>query len=315
MARRITRVPAPMPATSPDLEFGWTTVHAAWHADRRLSEQTVARFTELGRRFVLSLAAQGCRNWDDVDAAACTAFVTAPTRSGGDPRPGTQHTRRAAVRAIFRTLRIYGLVDGDPTLDERIPPRTARDYRPLRDAEIELGRAACRLGGGARSLARAVAWALAETGATTGEIPLLRVADLDHPRHPSAVSIPESHRFAARTAPLSDWGATVLSRHLAAGAPSPNDLIAYEPRGEGGAYRGQASVATNLTRVLDLAGLRRDPRVRARSIRGWAGRRAYDDGAPLEAVAALLGCRSLDTAAADIGLAWPATPTTSGGAR
>lgn len=314
MARRLTPVPAPMPESSADIEFGWTTVRSAWSADLGMSEQTRARFTELGHRFVLSLAGQGRRSWDDVDAAACAAFVGAATRTGGVPRPGTQHTRRAAVRAIFRTLRAHGLVAGDPTLDEPIPARQARDYRPLRDDEIALGRAACRLGGGARTLARAVAWALAETGAGTGEIPMLRVVDLDHPRTPTQLTIPESRRFAARTVLLTDWGATVLARHLTATGAGPDMPLAYEPRGDGGAYRGQASVATNLTRVLDLAGLRRDPRVRARSIRGWAGRRAYDDGAPLEQVAVLLGCRSLDTAAADIGLAWPLPGTGRGGA-
>lgn len=315
MARRITRIPDPMPLCSADIEFGWATVQSAWANDVRLSEQTVARFTELGQRFILSLAAQGRTSWDEVDAAACAAFITARTKAGAEPRPGTQHTRRAAVRALLRVLRAHGLVDGDPTLDEPMPERTSREYRPLRDEEIMLGRAACRLGGGSRTLARAVAWALAETGAATSEIPMLRVADLDHHRAPRSVAIPESRRFAARTVALSEWGSTVLTRHLGVIDAAPQQPLAYTPRSDGGGYRGQASVATNLTRVLDLAGLRADPRVRARSIRGWAGRRAYDDGLGLEQVAELLGCRSLDTAAADIGLAWPMPPSRSEGAR
>ncbi len=305
MARRITAVPPPLSHAPADIEYGWVTVQAAWRSDPRLSEQSAARFTEIGGRFIASLAVQDIRAWDDVDPSACATFIVAPTRSGSTPTAGTQQTRRAALRAIFRVLRAQGLAVGDPTLDEHVPARLAREYRPLHDDEIQLGRAACRLGGGARTLVRAVAWALAETGAATSEIPTLRVLDLDHPLTPTAIFLPGSRRFAARTVYLTDWAATVLARHLATGRPQPEQLIAYDPRTAGGAYRGQASAATNLTRTLDLAGLRQDPRVRARSIRGWAGRHAYDAGASLEDVAVLLGCRSLDTAAADIGIHRP----------
>jgi hypothetical protein len=44
--------------------------------------------------------------------------------------------------------------------------------------------------------------------------------------------------------------------------------------------------------------------VRPSSLRHWAGRTAYDAGSPIEAVARLLGHRSLDATAEDIALTW-----------
>lgn len=307
MAGRVQRVESGRRQHDAGLQAEWTAVQQRWTANAELSEQSIARLVELGDRFVGRLMAAGIHRWCDVDAGACWSFVTAPTRSGAAPRPATQHTRRAAVRAIFRELRALGVVTGDPTLDDRLPRRAPRDYRPLTDDEIVLGRAASRLGGGSRTLLRAVAWALAEAGAATSEIPALRVGDLDDVFCPTSLSIPASRRFAGRTVPLTSWAGTLLARHLARPAEvDPGLRLAVTPRGGADAYRSQASVCTGLTRVLDLAGLRDDPAVRARSIRGWAGRSRYDAGMPLEDVACFLGHRSLDGAAADIGLSWPA---------
>jgi uncharacterized protein YidB (DUF937 family) len=101
---------------------------------------------------------------------------------------------------------------------------------------------------------------------------------------------------------LTEWGQVLLTRHLERiERDDGGRLLAYGGRG-GTRYLAQASVSMGLTKVLDLAGLRADPRVHARSVRAWAGRSRYDRGISLEDVARFLGHRSLDGAAREIGL-------------
>lgn len=280
----------------------WASVQVGWRERNAWTEQSQGRFVEIGGRFVARLIAAGVSDWGRVDPAACQAFVTARTRSGAVPSAATQRLRRSVVRAVFRELRRQGLPVGDPTLDLPAPPRPAHGSRPLTDGEIELGRVATRLGTGSGTLLRAVAWALAEAGAASSEIGRVRLGDLDDLHQPRAVTFVESQRFAGRTCLLTDWGQLLLTRHLQrVESDDAERLLAYGGRG-GTRYLAQASVATGLTKVLDLAGLRADPLVHARSVRAWAGRSRYDRGESLEQVAAFLGQRSLDRAAGEIGV-------------
>jgi hypothetical protein len=293
---------------APDgLSPSWQAVRAYWRQERLLTEQSRARMEEVGDRFVRRLQASGITDWAAVDARACAGFVSAPTASG-PARPGTQHLRRSTVRAIFRALRELGGADGDPTLDLRLPPRSPLAHRPLTDDEVVLCRASSRMGTtGARTLLRATAWALGEATAASSEIGAVRLGDLDDPRAPTRVRLPTSRRYDGRDGELTEWGSAVLARQAAAllqlGA-DPDTLLAYAGAGTGGAYLAQASVCAGIGRVLELAGLREDPGVRPGSVRGWAGRRLHRSGLPLEKVASRLGCRSLDAAAAEIGLRW-----------
>lgn len=261
------------------------------------------RFCELGGRFVRRLEQSDVTDWTQVGPQECSDFIRARTRSGADPSAATQRLRRSVLRAIFRELRRQGLAAGDPTLDIPLPSRSDRVSRPLTDGEVELGRVASGLGRGSGTLLRAVAWALAEAGGASSEIGIVTVGDLDDLRQPTSVRFPQSSRFAARTSPLTDWGKGLLARHLAPSgrAHCPDLSLAYAGAG-GTKYLAQASVSMGLTKVLDLAGLRADPRVHARSVRAWAGRSRYDRGMSLEDVAQFLGHRSLDGAAREIGL-------------
>lgn len=285
----------------------------AWRADAVLAPQSGARLEEIGARFVARLERSGRYGWDEVTTQDCASFVSARTRSATTPSAATQHLRRSTVRAIFRTLRQNGAVAGDPTLDLALPPRKRQTYRPLTDDEVMLCRATSRLGeSGPASLRRAVAWALGEATAATSEIGGVTLADLDDPSHPTTVRLPQSRRYSARLGHLTPWGTRIVGRHasalLAAGAER-SMLVAYAGEGQGGQYLAQASVCTQVTKILELAGLRDDSAVRARSLRGWAGQTLYEAGMPLEQVAVRLGCNSLDAAAAEIGLQWkPTTP-------
>lgn len=316
MPRRVSaphQPSAPSASCAAALEDGWRAVLQAWRADAVLAPQSGARLEEIGGRFVARLARSGRYHWDEVTTLDCAAFVTARTRSGTAPSAATQHLRRSTVRTIFRTLRQDGAVAGDPTIDLALPPRKRQTYRPLTDDEVMLCRATSRLGeSGPASLRRAVAWALGEATAATSEIGGVTLADLDDPAGPTTVRLPRSRRYAARLGHLTPWGARVIGRHtavlLAAGGDG-STLLAYGGGGSRGQYLAQASVCTQITKVMELAGLRDDPAVRARSLRGWAGQGLHRAGMSLEQVAVRLGCNSLDAAAAEIGLRWkPTTP-------
>lgn len=274
-----------------------------------MAPQTVDRLVQVGGRFVTRLQALGLDDWEVVGPEECRGFVTAPTSDGRAPSTATQQLRRATLRAIFRALRAEGLLSGDPTVDLALPRRATRPYRPLTEEEVLLCRASSRLGApGGATLRRAVAWALGEAGGATSEIARTTLTDVTlRTRGGVLVAFPQSRRYTARTVPLTSWGAAMLTRHvrplLTAGAPGQT-LLAYAGHGDAGAYRAQASVCTQLARVLALAGLATEPGVRARSLRGWAGRSHLEAGHTLGEVAALLGNRTLDATAAEIGLTW-----------
>lgn len=286
-----------------------------WAVTAEHTEQTRARMSETVLRFGRRMRAGGVAEMDAVTAADSRAFVLAPTRSGVMPELATQHARRTALRTLFRTARLLGLVTGDPTLDLLLPPRGRLVARPLTDDEVTLCRASTQFARGAAAAIRATAWALGEAGAVSSEISAVRIGDLNDPANPSVVRLPGTRRHDARTAPLTPWAATILQQRVArlydAGVGGRQTLLAYGGHAPAGGPKAQASVCNALRAVLDAAGLLAEPDVRPGSLRNWAGRTAYDTGTPIEGVARLLGLRTLDAAAEDIGLDWRAGPAGS----
>lgn len=203
----------------------------------------------------------------DVDAALAAAFVHARDARGREPSVAAMHWRRSSIRLVFRIWRDLELVVGDPTIDLALPPRSGLPTRPLTDDEVAL----CRwssLGTVGPTRLPAV-WALAEAGATSGEMPLIRGCDVDI--EASEVAIPGSTKTDARVAPLTEWGATQLARRMNALEQRRAMPVVYE--GAGKAESGQASASGAIGDVLRRAGLADDPNVRrARSPRGWVER-------------------------------------------
>jgi integrase/recombinase XerC len=283
-------------------------VRLHWETGGEFSDQTLLRCGETATRFVRRLQAQGVTRFEDVDATHCQGFLDARTTTGQQPELTTRHARRTALRMLFRALRELGVPVGDPTLDLRLPARTATAARPLTDDEITLGRASARLGGaGSANLQRAVAWALAEATAVTSEISAIRVTHVDDRTHPRWVHLPGTRRHDARLGELTSWGSVIVARQLqlfADQALPASTLLTYRGRGEPGQHVAQAAACNALGAVLDLAGLSAEDDVRPASVRNWAGRHLYDAGMPLEQVARRMGTRSLDTCAEDIALQW-----------
>jgi site-specific recombinase XerC len=285
---------------------GFARVLTCWETSRVHTEQTLARMSETVGRFIARLNAQGVTGLGEVTQRHVAGFVAAPTTDGSAPELATQHARRTSVRTFYRTLRELGVQAGDPTMDLRLPPRGVLAARPLTDDEVALGRVSSQVGPGARSQMQAVAWALAEATAVSSEITAITMAGLDDSAAPCRVALPGTRRHDPRQGQLTAWGAGVLRRRVAALAGAGGSgatLLAYGGAAPPGGAKAQASVCNALRAVLDTAGLAAESDVRPGSLRHWAGRRAYDE-ASIEAVARMLGHRSLDATAEDIALAW-----------
>ena len=264
-----------------------------------LSEQTARAMALAWDRFAaFAVSGYDARGVEDLDAEIVRAFVHARHEGGATPSTAAMHWRRSAVRLLFRIWRDLGLTEGDPTLDLRLPRRSSLATRPLTDDEVAM----CRWA----SLATATetrlpaVWALAEAGATSGEIPFVRCVDVDlRGRHRLAAAVRRPMR-GSRRSPIGDCAQVRRRIEVLGGDPFAH--LVYE--GSGRPESAQASVSGAIGDVLRRAGLGDEPDVRPRSVTAWVGRAVFDETGRIEAVARRLGMRSLDRAAALIGWQW-----------
>ncbi len=275
-------------------------VHSSMAGSPDFSAQSVARLAQLMGRFA-SFAERG---FGVTEAGLITRpivrdFVEARSASGSSPAVGTMHLRRSAVRLLFNEGRRLGFVHHDPTMDLALPPRSSLQLRPLTDDEVAL----CRSYSMRTFLEtrQPAAWALAEATARSAELAQVRVEHVELDR--SRVWIGGSTKTEPRWGILSNWGRSQMERRVRAlsdadpGAP----LVCNEAR-PGGSATSSASIAISAT--LRRAGLHGDPGIRPGSVAAWAGAAALGSGQPIDAVARMLGIRSLDRAAAFVGMGW-----------
>lgn len=272
-------------------------------ADPR-TDQTITRMGEIVVRFVRRLRATGTETVDQIDSAACAAFIDAPSRTGEQPADATRHFRRVTLRALFRTGRQLRVIATDPTVDLTLPPRTSLTARPLTDDEVMLCRTSA-FAVRACDLRRPAAWALAEATAATSEIPSLRRSDLlPFGDVPEAVSLPGTRRLRPRTVELTDWATTIIARRLDELPEAPDTLLAYVGHAPEGSVARHAAACGLVAAVLKTCGLGGEPDIRPASVRHWRARRAFDRGSSIEMIASMLGHRRLDEAAAAIAHEW-----------
>lgn len=318
MARRVTTGQHPTrrshPADTPlprraaaTLPQQLNAVRSHWDATAAMSEQTRLRIDEIIGRYSTWLQARGTGSFTLVTPRMAEAFVLAHTREGAPPIVATTQARRTSLRLLYRTLRALGEEVGDPTLDLHLPPKGSKPARPLTDDEVALCRITAQLSLQRGAALRPVHWALGEATAISSEISKIRIRDLDTPRRPATVDLPGTIRHTARTVPLTAWGARVLGAHASAlleAGQRPDSLLAYSGDATPGGATAQASACNTLRVLMDRAGLGTETDVRPASLRHWAARASYDQGAPIHQVAILLGVTSLDTAAENIHLQW-----------
>lgn len=261
-------------------------------------ERTSAILDRFGR-----FAVDGCGlcSLGDVTSDVARSFVTAATGTGQTPSASTMHWRRTALRLLFRAARRQGLVDGDPTLDLSLPPRSSLGTRPLTDDEVTLCRSAAQWSlAGSR---RAAVWALAEATCRSSELPNISGDDID--LGSGRVWIAGGKATQPRTGRLTEWGLLQVRARLDE-LEAPSLPIVYSGRSPSGA--GQVSGAAAIVDVLTRAGLHQEPDVRPGSVAAWAGRRVLEETGRIEVAAEALGVRSLDQAARIVGWDWRADP-------
>jgi integrase len=202
-----------------------------------------------------------------------------------------------------RRTRILGLAESDPTLDVDLPPRSSLPCRPLTDDEVALCRswAVHTL----RDTRQPAAWALAETGARTSEIPHLRVSDVD--LDSGSVCVHGSSRLEPRSGRLSEWGARQIALRIAELKLKGDPASPLVYTGEGG-EAAQASSCVAISETLRRAGLGKEPDVRPLSVAAWVGFKILARGGAIDQVARALGMRSLDRAARMVGWDWRTDP-------
>jgi integrase/recombinase XerC len=227
------------------------------------------------------------------------AFIRARSASGVAPSVATMRLRRSTLRLLFRSARELGIVDGDPTIDLKLPPRTNEAARPLTDDEVELCRRASLED--LTSTRLAVPWALGEATARTAEIPHLRRSDFDDVA--GRVWIHGSSNTDARWGELSEWGAGQLARHMDRYARRDEDWLLASP-GKGNPESRRSHSAQAIRETLQRAGLFGDLQVRPASLAAWAGVRVLEKTGRIDAVARALGMRSLDGASRAIHWDW-----------
>lgn len=229
-----------------------------------------------------------------VRSGVARRYLVAPVAGGAQPKARTVESRGSALGTLFRILRDVGLLDADPLLDVRPPPRRVTEtVRPLTTAEVERCRAAAP--GTLVATREPAAWALMETGASTGEIGNVRHRDLS--LEAAIVRVGVDTRV-ERSIPLSAWAVTHLRRVHA----SPDEWVLVGSFTS--SHDSRRTRATEMVRVvMGRAGVW-GPDVSARSITAWAGRQVFEQTGSIGAAARRLGFASLDATAALIGYRW-----------
>jgi integrase/recombinase XerC len=240
----------------------------------------------------------GVSDLHEVSPEIAAAFLSALSTDGQRPTPSIQRLRRSSLRMLFRAARDAGATVGDPTLDLTIAPLSALRSRPLTDEEVAECRGASHWSIG--STRRSATWALAEATCRSGEIPLVRVGDIDLDR--CVVDIRGGGRCAPRHGQLTAWGIEEVARRIEVVGSDPSTPLVYV--GDDARLGGLVSANSTITQVLHRAGLADEADVRPSSVVAWAGVHVLQSTGQIEGVAKALGLKSLDRAAAFIGWDW-----------
>lgn len=303
--------------TEPDMWHLWSLACSVWSAEVRagqMSQQTADKYARESRKFFSFATAEGARTPNEAAGHAVdwiTAGVGAHRGGAREASASTQHLRRAVVQVVFTLARSVGVSTCHPTLDLDLPDRVpGRQVRPLTPEEIDRCQA---VADSQRHTRTASAFALSCCGAATGEVGLIAVADIKVEAR--TIELPGTSRTESRTLDIiGDWELEVLAQRIEDLRPltglddevwAAQTRLAHSSRA--GVAGVQSAICMTLGDLLRKTGLR-DARIRPASIQAAAAAAVFDANRDITAVAAFLGVRSLDQAAATIGWDWANTP-------
>lgn len=228
------------------------------------------------------------------------AFVNWPTMMGGRARtPGssTKRNRLSSLRRAFRSLRQMGYQLPDPTIDVVALLDRTLDANVCSDEDIDKLREGAPIG--LFDSSNAALLALAEAGATNGEVKEIRVSDVNLDER--VVRLPGNARVDERINELTDWGVVVLRERFA--HVSGDDFVVVNSIGT---KVSEASVSQMFRHIAAYGNVGRSG-FNINSVRAWRARAIYKETGRIQDAALFLGHRSLDSAVALIGLEWRQT--------
>ncbi len=267
-----------------------------------LNEQSIARNLREIAEFCTYTELSGIELLRDVEPSHCVAYMDSPVRKRpdgwGDPEVATRYLRRTALRLLFRTCRHLTLIDGDPTIDIILPPRSSRRTRPLDDDEEATGRLWSQPT--LEDTRHPLGWALARSTMTGSEMAVACVEDLDLSGQRIWVHGNEKWRE-PRWAALGEWELRCVEARLSVIGTNESTPLLTEAKKRSGR---QASSCEVIRTVMRAAGLRVDPGVKPASLPAWAGAKVFERTGRIDEAAHAMGVRSLDRAAGIIRCDW-----------
>lgn len=228
------------------------------------------------------------------------AFVNWPTMMGGRARtPGssTKRNRLTGLRRAFKSLRQMGYEMPDPTIDVVALLDRTLDPNVCSDSDIEKLREGAPIG--LFDSCNAALLALAEAGATNGEIKEIRASDVN--LEDRVVRLPGNARVDERINELSDWGVMVLRERFS--FIDGDDFVVVNSNGS---QASEASVSQMFRLIASYGNVGRNG-FNINSVRAWRARAIYLENGRIQDAALFLGNRSLDASVALMGLEWRQT--------
>ena len=225
------------------------------------------------------------------------AFVNWPTMRGGRARtPGssTKRNRLSGLRRAFKSLRQMGYEMPDPTIDVVALLDRTLDANVCSDRDIEKLREGAPTG--LFDSCNAALLALAEAGATNGEIKEIRASDVN--LEDRVVRFPGNARVDERINEFSDWGVMVLRERFS--FIDGDDFVVVNSNGS---QASEASVSQMFRLIASYGNVGRNG-FNINSVRAWRARTIYMESGRIQDAALFLGNRSLDASVALMGLEW-----------
>ena len=213
------------------------------------------------------------------------------------PGSSTKRNRLSSLRRAFRSLRQMGYELPDPTIDVVALLDRTLDANVCSDEDIKKLREGAPIG--LFDSCNAALLALAEAGATNGEVKEIRVSYVNLEER--VVRLPGNARVDERINELSDWGVVVLRERFA--HVSGDDYVVVNSNGT---KVSEASVSQMFRHIAAYGNVGRNG-FNINSVRAWRARRIYQETGRIQDAALFLGHRSLDSAVALIGLEWRQT--------
>jgi integrase/recombinase XerC len=287
----MSKPPKPM-----DLSPATSAVLSLLDVDPSPKVTTKKTYRRAFTQFLSFASGTGCVTTLDLNTDVAMAWVNSWGINNKPAAQNTRRLRRTTLRYLFSYLRALGAYEGDPLLDTPEIARVIPYARPLADGEMRLCETRCSTVDSRSSVPATLA--VAQAGAGSIEVSSVIGAHVD--LEAGTIELSGSVNRPRRVVPLTAWGVQVLADRLQQ-LGDPSASVAFQGGTDASSL---TSISGRLRKVLIRAGLSDLPGVEVRSIRYWAGLRAFNETGLIEDAARVLGDGTLEATALHIGHPW-----------